>query len=107
MADIVAKIREGTRSDETDLCKSCAYCTIIKGSRESEEYRHCSEINKMLTIRIADCNAYYNKNLPSVKTLYETATLITIDKTGRIGFSPYGKFEDDKKSHNSFDKDYL
>ncbi len=107
MADILAKIREGTRSDSTDLCVSCSYATIIKGGRESEEYRHCSEINKTLYKRVAECNSYYNKNLPSIKTLYETATLITIDKAGQIGFMSYGKFENEKGKHNKFDREYL
>lgn len=107
MADIVARIREGTRSDDTDLCKSCANATVIRGSRDSEEYRHCSEINKMIRIKVADCNAYYNKNLPSVRTLYETAIIITVDKQGKIGFVPYGKYKDDTKNHTKFDEDYI
>ena len=60
---IVAKIAGGTRSDSTDLCKSCKYATIVKGSRESDESRFCSDIQTKIGGRVSECSSYYNKNL--------------------------------------------
>ncbi len=106
MSDIVAKVRQGTKSDATDLCRSCRYCTIIQGGRESQEYRYCNEIGKPLHARVAECSSYYNHNLPSMKTLYETAYILDTSKH-EVGFMPYKKWakKDPDKNYTPYDPD--
>lgn len=83
------KIREGTRSDSTDLCRTCTRCTIIRGSAESQERRFCRAMDKHLTYLVADCNMYYNKDLPSLEDLQQTAWILETTKARKIGFTPY------------------
>ena len=100
---IVAKIRQGTRSDSTDLCKSCSRSVIRTGGRDSDEERYCNMFESRVTRRVAECSGYYNSSLPSLKDLYDTAWIVSTDKhTKQIGFSPYSKW----KQKNEVPDDY-
>ena len=105
MADIVTKIRQGTRSDSTDLCKSCSNCAIRFDTADNEERRFCSTFETKLTSRVAECSNYYNSNLPSLKTLYDTAWILSTDKVTRdIGFIRFDKWK--QKSGNDTPDEY-
>lgn len=103
MPDIVFKIKKGTRSDESDLCPSCQNSTIIKGSRESDETRYCSDISSPIHRRVSECNSYYNKNLPSIKNLYETALILETHKNGQVGFIRYSKWKEKDGNETPYD----
>lgn len=104
--DIVNKIRNGTRSDSTDLCASCCKCVIRKGGRESDEARYCNEFMNQLRGRVSECSGYYNKNLPSIRDLRETAWILSTDKKKEIGFQPYKKWKDNNRDDDGILEDY-
>lgn len=106
MSNIVTKIQHGTKSDDTDLCKSCSRCAIRQGSTVSDEIRFCHNFEEYLTDRVAECSAYYNVNLPSLKTLYDTAWILGTDKVTRnIGFVPFNKWKQ-KEGNDTPDEYY-
>ncbi len=107
MSDLVTKIRNGTRSDADDLCRTCTYCTIVRGGRDSDETRICGQTETRLRSRVSECNKYYNANLTSMRNLYDVAWIISTDKkTKEIGFTPFKKYrerEDAKLPDEYFD----
>src|SRR5688572_29568443 len=97
--NIVAKIQQGTRSDSTDLCRTCARCTIRQGARSSDEVRYCGVFETNLKYKVADCNGYYDANLPSLKSLYDTAWILNTDsRTRDIGFIPFNKWKQNERN---------
>lgn len=93
MNDIYVKVREGTRSDSMDLCRSCTKSVIIKGGAEGNEQRFCQAVSYDTPLRlhtfISNCSDYYNKNLPSRADLEKSAWILTTSKGRKIGFVPY------------------
>lgn len=86
-ATIVTKIQDGTRSDETDLCRTCSRSHIMEGAALSSRITYCDNIfNKPIRGRIAKCNRYYPKNLPSIHDLYQIAWTLETDKKKQYGF---------------------
>lgn len=90
MSDIYHKVRNGTRSDATDLCRSCTRAVIIKGGAEGNEKRYCSALSYgtplELTHLVAECSEYYNKNLPSLAAFEKGAWILTTSKARTLGF---------------------
>lgn len=91
--DIYVKIRNGTRSSSTDLCRTCNRCTIIKGAAEGSEERYCHAASydnpPRLRHLVSECSEYYNRDLPSLSDLQKTAWILETTKGRRVGFVPY------------------
>lgn len=85
------KIRNGTRSDATDLCRTCRNSVIIQGSRDSDERRYCDALSgdsTQLFTNVADCSSYYNKSLPSLHQYEKIAWVLETSKGRQVGFVP-------------------
>ncbi len=92
MHDIYVKIHEGTRSDATDLCKSCTKAVIIRGAASGNEKRFCHATSYdqplQLTHTVSSCSEYYNSNLPSRSDFEKSAWVLCTTKGRNIGFMP-------------------
>lgn len=84
------KVIDGTRQSSGSLCHSCTRSIISRGTALGQEIIRCQANYEMpITIAhpIVECNMYYDKNLPSLQSMIEIATLVSVDKrTGRVGF---------------------
>lgn len=100
---LISKIRNGTRSDSTDLCPSCVSCTVRKGGRDSDEVRYCSDFRTNLTERVSECSGYLNKNLTSIQNMKETAWILSTNKKREIGFTPYKKWREDNDDREEYE----
>ena len=86
-----------TSSDSTHLCLTCTYGQVIKFSN-NEEQTFCFRGGDKLKIlsNVVQCTDYYNRGLPSIRSLYETAFIITTDpKKNTIGFKPYKQWKEE------------
>lgn len=91
MSDIAFKIHEGTgRLTGESLCKSCSAATCW--TDHSGEHTACSTLPFGVPQpkgKVWTCSRYYNRNLPSLNDLYQTAWTLRTEKNGKmIGFRP-------------------
>lgn len=94
------KIRNGTRSDSTDLCRTCRNSVIIQGSRDSDERRYCDALSgdkAEIHANVADCNNYYNKSLPSLSQYEKIAWVLETSKGRQVGFVPAKEWREKNK----------
>lgn len=86
------KVQGGTASnDETPLCVTCRYATIIKGARLQDEIIQCGELyhRSRITFPVLACSAYSDKRRPSVREMEEIAWILRSDsRKNTVGFVP-------------------
>jgi len=91
MSDITIKIHQGTgKLTGESLCKSCSHSLIFDEEHVGES-AFCTYLHPQIRIRgrVRSCSDYYNKNLPSLGDMKETAWTLRTEKGGRmIGFKP-------------------
>ena len=98
---VVFKIHNGTVRSDTNLCASCRHCHRAVGSSSGRETLRCNlNYTYPITLRepVAHCNAYSNRNLPTLDQMMEIAWTLMTDKGGRkIGFqSPEDRRNDSR-----------
>lgn len=91
MSDITIKIHQGTgHLTGESLCKSCSFATCLEDRRG--EHVYCNQVpfgNLQIKGKVLTCNRYYNRNLPTLNDLYQTAWTLRTEKNGKmIGFKP-------------------
>lgn len=82
------KVFQGTRSvDAPRLCDSCSSGVVLRGPADSEEYVHCSEMNKPVGMRVTECNRYVDRTHPPLWAMQEIAWVLQVDsKRQKMGF---------------------
>ena len=82
------KVFQGTRSvDSPRLCDSCSNGVVMRGPADSEEYIHCSLMEKPIKMRVTECNRYVDRSKPSLWAMKEIAWVLQSDsKRQKIGF---------------------
>ena len=82
------KVFQGTRSvDAPRLCDSCSNGVVMRGPADSEEYIHCSLMEKPIKMRVTECNRYVYRSKPSLWAMKEIAWVLQSDsKRQKIGF---------------------
>jgi hypothetical protein len=82
------KVFQGTRSvDAPRLCDSCSNGVVMRGPADSEEYVHCSLMEKPIHMRVTECNRYIDHTQPSLWAMKEIAWVLQSDsKRQKIGF---------------------
>lgn len=99
MSDITIKIHGGVgRLTGTSLCRSCSH-SHIRVDRQGEQIS-CEATGSFGALHVVrsdvrDCNHYYNKALPSLYDMEQTAWTLRTEKGGKqIGFTPPKKDDD-------------
>jgi hypothetical protein len=82
------KVFQGTRSgDAPRLCDSCSNGVVLRGPADSEEYVHCTEMQKPVEMRVTECNRYVDRATPPLWAMKEIAWVLQSDsKRQKIGF---------------------
>jgi len=82
------KVFQGTRSAEAPrLCDTCSNGVVMRGAAHSEEYVHCSLMEKPIQMRVTECNRYVDRTLPPLWAMKEIAWVLEADsKRQKIGF---------------------
>ena len=82
------KVFQGTRSvDAPRLCDSCSNGVVMRGPADSEEYIHCSLMEKPIKMRVTECNRYVDRSKPSLWAMKEIAWVLEADsRRQKIGF---------------------
>lgn len=82
------KVFQGTRSVSAPrLCDSCSNGVVMRGPAESEEYVHCSLMEKPIPLQVTECNRYVDRSQPSLWAMKEIAWVLQSDSKGQqIGF---------------------
>ena len=86
------KIHQGTgRLTGESLCKSCANAAII------EEHINCQVVHPGIWIRkpVFNCTGYYNKALPSIRSMESIAWELRTSGGRKLGFAPPKKRQDE------------
>lgn len=86
MSEVTIKIHQGTgRSTGEALCLSCSH-----GMHRGNDHFCCLYGEReRLTKKVMDCSLYYNKSLPSLHDMRESAWTLRTEKGGKgIGFAP-------------------
>lgn len=105
--NIIAKVRNGTRSDEKRLCDTCAYSHIMKGAADSKEVIYCQKTGHYIKFRVVDCNQYYSKNATSLGSFYEIAWVLQSDKKkGKLGFLTPQEFKQQERKNSPIIPDF-
>lgn len=83
----VLKIKGGTVSGKTNLCKTCRDSHITR-DRNNQEVTICNSGRaRLITSPIAECNRYDDESLPSLYDLRQIAWTVETDKkTKQVGF---------------------
>lgn len=86
MSELTLKIHQGTgRSTGEPLCTSCSHCL----HRNDEVWCTLYGERERIKSRVYSCNLYYNKSLPSIHDMRESAWTLRTEKGGKsIGFAP-------------------
>lgn len=87
---MVLKIKDGTRGT-TNLCTTCHYSQIIKGSSDSQEVTVCSRLDNgwrggVVPFKVVECNEYADKSMPSLSDMRSVAWVLSTDKQKKFGF---------------------
>lgn len=97
-------MKDGTTSDNTQLCKSCSNGMVVKHTN-NQVITYCHSMERYIKSNVAECSAYYNKSLPSIHTLYQTAWILETGKK-EIGFKKYVDWKKGQKDKGvGFDPD--
>jgi hypothetical protein len=82
------QVFQGTRSVSAPrLCDSCSNGVVMRGPAESEEYVHCSLMEKPIPLRVTECNRYVDRTQPPLWAMKEIAWVLQSDsKRQQIGF---------------------
>lgn len=84
------KIHGGTASgDESPLCATCRYATVIKGARLRDEITRCTEYHpaRDIPFPVLSCSAYSDRRRPSIREMEDIAWVLRSDaKKNTIGF---------------------
>ena len=86
-------IKHGMPQQGESLCKTCQWCHMIRGYRESEEVQICSWVYPSRTIPFAvrDCSDYSSTITPSPKKMEEIALIISTEPSRKpAGFAGLG-----------------
>jgi hypothetical protein len=86
---ILVKIQQSTRSDNggRSLCTTCTQAVNVKGAAESKEICFCNAVDNWITFNVAQCSKYYNRNLPNLQMMFDTAWILESDKKKQtVGF---------------------
>jgi hypothetical protein len=91
MSDITLKIHQGTgRLTDPSLCRTCSNGMVRRGVR-GEEQIQCDMFSGPITQNITECSSYYNKSLPTVRSMEQLAWTLRLDKNRKAGFVPPDK----------------
>ena len=82
------RIHGGTaRDDQSALCASCRYASIVSGTSAQHEIVRCSKVEQAITFKVTSCTEYLNKQHPSLYCMEDIAWVLRTDtKRNRIGF---------------------
>jgi len=85
------RIEGGTaRHDQTSLCHSCRFATVVKGVSLREEIVECrrlSEPRNRIVFPVTFCNGYIDRTHPSVQEMEDIAWVLRSDlKRNQMGF---------------------
>ena len=87
MSEIFIKIHQGTgKLTGESLCRSCTYGLFnIDSKGEHTTCLYSQKVNPMG--KVTECSYYYNKSLPSLQAMSQSAWTLRTEKDGRkIGF---------------------
>lgn len=97
---MVVKVKDGTR-DNSNLCTTCAFSVVIKGSADSEVATRCTVMDyKEVPFRVVECNKYINKAEPSIYDMREIAWVLSTDKQKKYGFRSPKEWKKDREEIN-------
>ena len=98
---LLVKVIEGTPVyGKGNLCETCSYGMVIKAKSGGRQIVYCTRYGDSgkLPFEVGSCTDYYRRGLPALRDMYETAWILTTDKTHRqIGFVPYQKWRESNK----------
>ena len=84
------KIRGGTTSDQnTSLCASCRWATIVRGPRLSDEIVSCAKLSEKdrVTFIVTSCTEYSDRSTASLYHMEDIAWILRSDsKRKTVGF---------------------
>lgn len=91
------KIIGGTRNT-TNLCKSCANGMYAKTMPESNDFIHCSVLNKIIQSNVVECRGYrlLEQNMNDAKILSQ-AVILSMDYQGNPTWTKNGRRYGKKK----------
>jgi hypothetical protein len=91
MSDVTIKIHQGTgRLTGLNLCRTCTNGMTRRGTR-GEEQIFCDVYQERMNQNITECSNYYNKSLPTVRSMEQLAWTLRLDKNRKAGFVPPDK----------------
>lgn len=109
---MVLKIKDGTRG-ATNLCTTCHYSQIVKGSSDSQEVTMCSRFENWkggtVPFKVVECNKYADKRIPALADMHLIAWVLSTDKQKKFGFqSPkeWKRSREDDDGLNNINTDY-
>jgi hypothetical protein len=99
MTKLVRGVRGGTVTSG-HLCASCEDGQVVRGLRESQELTWCLRYAERAVIPwpVGDCNVYRKRGGTSLRDFEQVATVITLSKTGKVGFLDPKKFREAKEA---------
>jgi len=92
------KIRGGTvRHDQSSLCLSCRYGTVIKGPALRHEIVECGQLSSdhnRITFPVVSCTHYVERTHPTLREMEEIAWVLRSDpRKKQIGFVEASKLK--------------
>lgn len=93
-------MKEKTSSDNTHLCKTCAR-GMQYSTTDNLTKTFCHSLGSHIKGKVCDCTDYYNRSLPSLRDLYETAYILDTSKK-QIGFQKYVEWKKGTKESLPF-----
>jgi len=79
------KVKNGTRPD-VDLCRSCCFATIAKGSGGTQEVKRCSQLDQRVLFPVNDCSSWQEKGVTALWEMQQIAWVVELKGDCRIGF---------------------
>jgi hypothetical protein len=87
MSSVKLKIFNGTRPDSRRLCDTCSYGLVMRGAADSEEYVHCSWMERSVTICAVECNRFSSRVEPGLEEMKAIALTLRSDmRRLNVGF---------------------
>ena len=84
------KIHGGTTADnDTSLCASCRFATIVRGPRLADEIIACAKLSDQdrITFRVTSCTEYSDRSSASLYHMEDIAWILRSDsKRKAVGF---------------------
>jgi hypothetical protein len=82
------KIHGGTASgDDSPLCNTCRYATVVRGARLREEIVECGVLThgrNRITFPVRMCTDYVHHQHPSLREMEDVAWVLRTDSARRV-----------------------